>query len=75
MISINLVMGRKGAKMSDSRLDIERDKYMERKDQQREAMRSTCESCEYHNGKCLYYNPEEECWDYEECFRDSGGWE
>lgn len=61
--------------MSDSRLDIERDKYLEWKDQQREGMRSTCECCEYHNGKCLYYDPEEETFDYEECFRDSGGWE
>ena len=61
--------------MSDTRLDIERDKYLEWKDQQREAMRSTCESCEYHNEKCLYYDTEEETFDFEECFRDSGGWE
>lgn len=59
--------------MSDSRLDIERDKYMEWKDQQREAMRSTCESCEYHKTKsCDWYDPEEETWDFEECFKTTG---
>ena len=51
------------------------DEIGEYKEQCKEAMRSTCESCGYHNGKCCYYDPEEECWDYEECFRDSGGWE
>ena len=55
--------------------DAWQDKIAEYKDQQREAMRSACEDCEYHNGKCTYYDPEEEAWDYEECFRDSGGWE
>ena len=62
--------------MSDTKLDIERDKYLEWKDQQREAMRSTCESCDSHKTLgCIYYDPEEETFDYEECFRDSGGWE
>ena len=61
--------------MSDTRLDIERDKYYEWKQQQKWAMEAACENCEYHNGKCLYYDPEEETFDYEECFRDSGGWE
>ena len=32
--------------MSDTKLDIERDKYLEWKDQQKEAMRSTCEKME-----------------------------
>jgi len=62
--------------MSDTRLDIERDKYLEWKQQQREAMRSACEDCDSHKTLgCIYYDPEEECWDYEECFRDTGGWE
>lgn len=62
--------------MSDTRLDIEHEKYMEWKDQQREAMRSACEDCDSHKTLgCLYYDPEEETFDYEECFRDSGGWE
>ena len=62
--------------MSDTRLDIEHQKYMEWKDQQREAMRSACEDCDSHKTLgCLYYDPEEETFDYEECFRDSGGWE
>lgn len=62
--------------MSDTRLDIERDKFLEWKAQQREAMRSACEDCDSHKTLgCLYYDPEEESFDYEECFRDSGGWE
>lgn len=62
--------------MSDTRLDIERDKYLEWKQQQKEAMRSACEDCDSHTTKgCLYWDPEEETFDYEECFRDSGGWE
>ena len=61
--------------MSDTRLDIERDKYLEWKQQQREAMRNACEDCDSHKTLgCLYYDPEEESFDYEECFRDSGGW-
>lgn len=55
--------------------DAIQDKMAEYRDQQKEAMRSACESCEYHNGKCLYYDPEQETFDYEECFRDSGDWE
>ena len=62
--------------MSDTRLDIERDKCLEWKQQQREAMRSACEDCDSHITKgCLYWDPEEETFDCEECFRDSGGWE
>jgi hypothetical protein len=61
--------------MSDSRLDIERDKYLEWKDQQKEAMRSFCEDCENHNTKnCDWYDPEEETWDFEECFKTTGWW-
>ena len=62
--------------MSDTKLDIERDKYLEWKQQQREAMRNACEDCDSHKTLgCLYYDPEEESFDYEECFRDSGGLE
>ena len=61
--------------MSDTRLDIERDKYLEWKEQQREAKRNACEQCSEHNENCVYYDPEEESFNYEECFRDSGGWE
>lgn len=56
--------------------DAWQDKIAEYRDQQKEAMRSACESCEYHKTKsCDWYDPEEETWDFEECFRDSGGWE
>ena len=62
--------------MSDTKLDIERDKFLEWKEQQREAMRSACEDCDSHKTLgCLYYDPEEGTFDYEEYFRDSGGWE
>lgn len=62
--------------MSDYKEDARREKQLEYEAAIKESMRDFCyRDCEYHNGKCLYYDPEEECWDYEECFRDSGGWE
>ena len=62
--------------MSDSRLDIERDKLAEYRQQQHWARQDYCErDCTEHNASCPYYDAEEECWDFEECFRDSGGWE
>ena len=62
--------------MSDTKLDIERDKMAEYVQAMRFARQDYCEkTCEEHNEKCPYYDPEEECWDYDECFRDSGGWE
>lgn len=58
------------------RLDALNDKMAEYRDQQREAMQSACEDCDSHKTLgCIYYDPEEETFDYEECFRDSGGWE
>ena len=52
------------------------DKIREYKKQCKEAMRSACEDCDSHKTLgCLYYDPEEESFDYEECFRDTGGWE
>lgn len=62
--------------MSDSRLDIERDKLAEYRQQQHWARQDYCErDCTEHNEKCPYYDSSEEVWDFEECFRDSGGWE
>lgn len=56
--------------------DARQDKIAEYRDQQKEAMRSACEDCDSHKTLgCLYYDPEEEAWDYEACFRDTGGWE
>ena len=56
--------------------DAIQDKIAEYRDQQKEAMRSACENCDSHTTKgCLYYDEEQETFDYEECFRDSGGWE
>lgn len=62
--------------MSDYKEDARLEKWLEYKAAVKEMQHDFCyRDCEYHNGKCLYYDPEEECWDYEECFRDSGGWE
>lgn len=59
--------------MSDTKLDIERDKYLEWKQQQKEAMRSACEDCDSHKTLgCEFYDPEEESFDYEECFKVRG---
>ena len=59
--------------MSDYKQDAIRDKIAEYKEQCHWARESYCyNQCEYHNGKCLYYDPEEETWDYEECFGDKG---
>ena len=56
--------------------DALQDKIVEYREQCKEAMRSACEDCDSHKTLgCLYYDPEEESFDYEECFRDSGGWE
>lgn len=30
-----------------------------------------CERCPDHNDKCPYYDPEEESWDYEQCFKEN----
>jgi hypothetical protein len=71
-LTLNLGI-KKGAKMSDYENDARRDKYLEWKGQQKEAMRSACENCDSHKTLgCLYYDPEEETFDYEECFREWG---
>ena len=60
----------------DNELDIQRDKYLEYKERQRWARHDYCyRDCGEHNENCPYYDAEEESWDYDECFRDSGGWE
>lgn len=58
--------------MSDTRLDIERDKYMQWKQEQDIAKRNSCEDCNEHNENCPYYNREQESWDYELCFEERG---
>ena len=58
--------------MSDSRLDIERQKYEEWMDGVRSARQDACKDCSEHNESCPYYDAEEESWDYDECFRDRG---
>ena len=41
----------------------------------RYAKRMYCqENCEVHNETCVYYDAEEETWDYEQCYKDSNGW-
>lgn len=52
-----------------------RDKYLEWRDQQRMSMQDYCDrDCEEHNENCPYYDAEEESWDWESCFKDSGDW-
>lgn len=58
--------------MSDTRLDIEWQKYAEWKLQRKYAIQDYCESCEEHNENCPYYDAEEEWWDGEQCFKDRG---
>ena len=58
------------------RFDAERERYLEWKDQQRMMKEDYCKrDCDCHNENCLYYDSEEETWDYESCYEDSGGWE
>lgn len=58
----------------DSKLDIERDKYLEWKERQYYAMRDYCDGCcDEHNENCLYYDSEEESWDFELCFKEREG--
>lgn len=53
--------------------EARQDKIAEYKEQCYWARREYCErDCEEHNENCPYYDPEEEAWDYEECFRDKG---
>jgi len=58
--------------MSDSKLDIERQKYAEWVDRVRSARQDACKDCSEHNENCLYYDPEEESWDYDLCFKERG---
>ena len=53
----------------DSKLDIERDKYLQWKEQQKIAMQEACKECKERKD-CIYYDAEEEEWDYEQCFKD-----
>lgn len=33
-----------------------------------------CKNCEEHNENCPYYDAGEECWDYDQCYKDTDGW-
>ena len=60
--------------MSDYTEDAKRDKWFEEKQNIKYARQDYCYGdCDGHNEKCFYYDPESESWDYEECFRDWGG--
>lgn len=56
----------------DTRLDIERQKYLEYKEQMRISMRDSCERCSERNTDCPFYDSDEEYYDYEECYRVKG---
>ena len=58
----------------DTRIDIERDKYLEWKEQKNIAMSNACEQCSERTPDCPFYDSEEDYYDYEECFKVRG-WE
>lgn len=60
--------------MSDTRRDIEIQKWLEYKAAIKETQRDYCyKDCDGHTLDCPYYDAEEETWDFRECFRDRGG--
>jgi hypothetical protein len=67
--------------MSDYENDARREKWLEEKDAIHEWRRDYCyKDCEDHTTECPYFVLEDEeenegYWEFEECFRDSGGWE
>lgn len=59
--------------MSDSWLDIQRDKVAEWKMKRYFGRQDYCNrDCEKHNENCPYYDAEQEEWDFEQCFEDGG---
>jgi hypothetical protein len=59
--------------MSDTRLDIERQKLEEYREQMHWAREEHCyRYCEEHNEHCPYYDAEEESYDYDLCFKERG---
>ena len=59
----------------DTPLDIQREKYLEWKQAQREAIESECLNCDSRvTLGCPFYNEEEETFDYMECFK-ARGWD
>ena len=47
-----------------------------RREEDHMAKQDYCErDCDCHNEEFPYYDAEEETWDYESCYEDSGGWE
>jgi hypothetical protein len=59
--------------MSDTRLDIERDKLAEYHEQMHWARENYCyRDCEERNTNCPYYDAEEESYDYDSCFKERG---
>ena len=57
----------------DTRLDIERQKYHEWKQAQREAIEHECEKCDSRvTLGCPFYDEEQESFDYMECFEVRG---
>lgn len=56
----------------DTPEDIRREKFLLWKEEQKIAMQDQCEKCSEHNENCEFYDPENECWDWEECFEVMG---
>lgn len=59
--------------MSDTRLDFERQKLAEYKQEVKQQHERFCNRwCTEHDTSCPYYDAEQEIYDYEQCFRERG---
>lgn len=59
--------------MSDTRLDFERQKLAEYKQEAKQQHERFCNRwCAEHGTNCPYYDAEQEAYDYEQCFRERG---
>lgn len=56
----------------DTPEEIARDKWLRQKELERMAMADECERCLEHNESCPFYDPDEEYWDYMDCYEVRG---
>jgi len=53
----------------DTLWEIRMDKVREEMEEAHIGRREYCKTCADHNENCPYYDPNEESWDCEQCFR------
>lgn len=59
--------------MSDTWIDFVREKIAEERQARKWAWEDYCnKDCDCHNESCIYYDSEQETYDYEQCFKDRG---